>query len=779
MRPFRLVAPVLTCLALGAVPAFGVDCRLAGDVAPGVLDASVSPSLFVTEGDGRITVADVVAILRGAVGLSRLTPPTGSTCPVLPGDLSPGVRDLTTSPPTWRPTGDGRLDVADVVLALRAAVGMDAMETPSAASEARLVQIPACPDLEAWIKGSALRAIDAGAYWWYPWWGVGGPVPAGDGDVVQAGGAEGGRSASRTNVQEAGVDEADIVKNDDTYIYALSAGRVMVVRAWPADDLQLVATIPVEGWANGMYLLDGRLVVLSVTWEAPGAASGALIAPEAMGGTTKVSVFDVTIPEEPLLQRELYVEGWLQSSRVVDGRLLLVLYHALHGPAAPDWTGDEATWRQALRDAVRASTLDQWLPHLVDARFDGAAWDVSRGRVVPCDQVFRPYDVDQLGLTSILSIDPAGVEPNGGVAVAAAASATYASPTTLVVAETRWRADGVTQGTSRLHAFDLATDVAHPEYLASGGVPGMVPTPFALDVEGDQLRVATHVWTWSGETWSSVHVLRKPAVGQDMQVVGAVTGIAPGEQLRAVRFQTKRAFLVTFRQVDPLFTVDLTVPSAPTVLGELQVTGFSTYLHPLGEDHLIGVGTEVDPATQRQLGLQVSLFDVADLTMPELLDREVVDTGWSWSAAQQDHHAFNWFPEHQALALPVVHVQYEIGPTGEWLSRSFNGIHVYRIEPATGVTLLGALDLLGVTGGDTLPLSASPWCAQVQRSVFIEDRLYAISDAGIAVAPLSALDTPLDTVAFPPPAGLDGWCGCLDCTVGTEDGDASGGAPGG
>jgi len=199
---------------------------------------------------------------------------------------------------------------------------------------------------------------------------------------------------------------------------------------------------------------------------------------------------------------------------------------------------------------------------------------------------------------------------------------------------------------TEVHRFDLGRPGA-PAYVASGKVPGRLLNQYALSEHEGHLRVATTLTTGDGRSSASgVHVL---ATGT-MAEVGKVGGLGAGERIYSVRFIGPVGYVVTFRQVDPLYTLDLRDPAAPRTTGELKITGYSAYLHPGAEGRLIGIGQEASEQG-RTLGTQVSLFDVSDPAAPRRLSQLFQkDSG---SEAEWDPHAFLHWPETGITVVPL------------------------------------------------------------------------------------------------------------------------------
>ena len=250
------------------------------------------------------------------------------------------------------------------------------------------------------------------------------------------------------------------------------------------------------------------------------------------------------------------------------------------------------------------------------------------------------------------------------------------------------------------------------------------------------LRVASTEFDWwwgttpDREQASSVSVLADDGLG-NLREVGYVGGLGPGERIFAVRFMGDKGYIVTFEQIDPLFTLDLSDPAFPRVVCELEVTGFSSYLHPIGDDWLLAVGQEANEEG-RIIGLAVSIFDVRDFENPKLAHRHLVEgeeDTWSWSEALHDHHAFTY--HRGVLSIPAY-----IGGDGE----RFSGLLVLAVDPEDGIFEIGRIDHQDLSDGDHT--------AWMRRSVYIEDAIYSLSSAGVKVNSLHNPEVELAKVPF-------------------------------
>jgi uncharacterized secreted protein with C-terminal beta-propeller domain len=349
---------------------------------------------------------------------------------------------------------------------------------------------------------------------------------------------------------------------------------------------------------------------------------------------------------------------------------------------------------------------------------------------VGCRSVSRPAQFAGVGMVSVLTVGATDtLRLLDTDAILTDGDLVYASPTSLYVATPRWATPAAAEssspprGATLIHKLDTS-DPARTVHRASGAVRGYLLNQFSLSEYQGNLRVASTEepdwWSPPGggarpsESLVTVLAERQGRLAQ----VGQVDGLGRGERTYAVRFLGARGYVVTFRQTDPLFTLDLSDPAHPAVRGELKIPGFSSYLHPIDETTLIGVGQAADDGGRVQ-GTQVSLFDVSDLAAPRRIAQRALDT--DWSEAESDHHAFLYWPARNLLVLPVQ----TYGETG---ATSFLGAVGLDVTRANGITPIARVRHPDDPG--------SP----VRRSVVVGDALYTVSDTGV-------LGSSLDTLA--------------------------------
>lgn len=590
------------------------------------------------------------------------------------------------------------------------------------------------------------------------WGGVAAPQATNAED--SASGGTGG-SYSTTNVQEIGVDESDIVKNDGQTIYSLSRNRVYITKATPPGELAELARIDVEDNADSLYLNGDRLVVLSrrygsFYWEDWGTggdfgwavpANASVVETAGVWGDrprTTVAIYDVTDPANPVAVTTLRLEGDLVSSRMIESALHVI---TTTYPELP------ANLTAATIDAI---PLEDWIPDLQVSNSSGTV--VWSGDVATWSDFYRPIDPDGYQITSVVTLNVTDSDPAGGLkttAISANAGTIYASPDSLYITDQQYSADGFTyHEDTMIHKLIFTGNGT--DYVASGLVPGRLLSQYSLGEHEGYLRVASHVSTSTMTSFTesnSVFVLGE-AEGE-LTIVGKIEGIAEGEQIYAARFLGDRGFLVTFRRIDPLFTLDLADPANPKVAGELKVPGYSDHIQLLDENHLLTVGKDAQDAGSFAWvqGVQLSVFDITDFANPQLLHKQVIGGRGTNSEANTNPKAFNYFAPLNALALPID--LYDGSTSGpEYGQHSFTGLYVYRVTVENGFELLGR-----IASADGMQ---SNGCYRgyygSTRGVFIDGTVYSVTERGVKAAALPDASTLVGQTTFSDPPSLYDEC---------------------
>lgn len=668
----------------------------------------------------------------------------------------------------------------------------------TAAREVTLVQYETCQALETDLKKRAVEELDAMILNYQRWWGddlAGGDgdgAPPADGEGASGddgGGREEGTDYSGTNNQEDGVDEADMVKTDGYHVYLVNGNKLHVFDVPEFGQLEPAAEIDLEGYPYDLVLdaEAGKAAVFSFVSvtdlpeehplrELARREDATEAMPYRTYGLTKVSVFDVEDAAAPALDREVWVEGWYQTARRTEHSVRLVTSGNILVPGLDDFwsyaydgSGNEVDWdeiRARAASRIAAAKLGDMMPRMYERRPDG---EVSIRSLAgsACQEFYRPTDSAGRSTTTVLSFDITASELAVDADTVVSNWATvYASRDRLYLAEYAWDwwwgwsrlAPGeIYTPSTNIHAFDVSRP-GRASYVGSGRVEGTLWDQFNLSEKDGRLRVAvtTNPWRMWAEgddgteevpvSESHIYVLEER--GGALETIGHLGGIAPEEQIFAARFVGDEAFLVTFLQIDPLFTIDLSDPTAPRVLGELEVPGFSTYLHPVNEDRLLAIGVG---APEDGWNVKVSLFDVSDRTAPALMDGEELQIeGWSWSEAQYDHHAFQYFAPKKMLAIPMSGYSYNEQTGGDW--RWHSRLQLIGVDPDAGLELKGSIDHSRFFQGE------QDWWygADVRRSIFMGDFIYVISSRAITVNRLDDLGE-VTAAELPAPEGAYWW----------------------
>lgn len=437
-----------------------------------------------------------------------------------------------------------------------------------------------------------------------------------------------------------------------------------------------------------------------------------------------VVVLDITDRASPRVLRELEVEGYYNSSRKVGSSIYLVTNKSIWRPWHYYWEGAGPREKQE-------------------------AYILPRVRDTAAGQGFREVGLDELHyfpgfeqanylLLTGFSLERLE-EPADISAYLGSSQGIYASRESLYVTlgHTRWDGRGIYHSSTRV--FKFALEGGTIGYVARGEVPGTILNQFSMDEFRDNFRIATT----TGDMWRDDEFTSKNNVyilNGDLEIIGRLEGIAPTERIYAMRFMGEKGYMVTFRQVDPFFVLDLKDPEKPEMLGYLKIPGYSDYLHPYDEDHILGFGKEVEEEGEFALdaGFKMALFDVSDVEAPvEKFKLEVGHRGTD-SELLRDHRALLFSREKDIIAFPISIRERPEDFTGGapfwgWNRLVFAGAQVYGLDLEQGFTLRGEITHLGP---GELPEDYYYWYGHrsfIQRILYIGDNLYTLSPRKVEV----------------------------------------------
>lgn len=602
-----------------------------------------------------------------------------------------------------------------------------------------------------------------------------------------------GTEFSTTNIQVAGVDEADIVKTDGTYIYTLSTGDryfgyynedvigedservtgniLVITKAYPAESAEVLSKAELgEFYPSEIFIEGDRLLIFGYTYEeipipepkiAPGSGSaGAPIVEEMIypypyrTALTTVLLYDVGDRSDPEMIRKVDFEGSYLTSRKIGS----IVYFVMN--SYPRWDILPAEDNGFITpDAVNS---------LIPVYRDSASVSVLAGDeadfepACSCEEVgyFDPVQAERFVTLASIPMDDDDGEIVKEVIIGSGENV-YASLENLYIAESIWpywgtrmleASDGGdnSEPTQRtvIHKFGL--DNGAISYQGNGEVPGYVLNQFSMDENNGYFRIATTVGRLSrsgSSTTNNVYIL-----DSSLERAGEIEDIAPGESIYSARFIGDRGYLVTFKKIDPFFVIDLSDPSNPKVLGKLKIPGYSDYLYPYDENHIIGIGKDTAEAEESMgdfawyRGVKMAVFDVTDVSNPVELHKVIIGDRGTDSEALNDHKAFLFDRDKNLLVIPITLAEIpEYAKEGTTRSNQY-GDYVYQGAYVYDLSLESGFDLKGrithYDNDDAFEKSGFYWGDQgynIRRSLYIGDVLYTISNSKIKANMLSDL----------------------------------------
>jgi hypothetical protein len=602
---------------------------------------------------------------------------------------------------------------------------------------------------------------------------------------------------SQTNLQEQGVDEADQVKADSNgYLYIAHQNFLVIEKAFPANAMAQLSALDLGGRITGLYLLEAESTVialvnkqdylfLSGSLAQVSTDSSAIVSTTEYDPAFDIVVVDISDKSAPSIKSRVRIDGSLVSSRLIDQRLHVLSNHPINPPTSiysdqdlqalltqyqqdysqadePAYELVAASIRVYLSSSIESMSVEDWLPKVSYP----LSMDQNSTVVLTCDSIYTPtVNLANSGLMTLSSIDAdatnldqLGLLGNGWLS--------YSTVNDFFFAQSSggWWWSRSQNQQSAIHHFSIGKQ--QPEYRASGLVDGYINDSFSMSYRDNYLRVAT---TTSGngptpgdQSSNHLYVLSDSSSGI-MQTTGLVSNFAPGERIQSARFFQDKAFVVTFRQVDPLFAFDLSQADNPRIVSELKIPGFSRYIHAIDSNTLLTIGRDGDDLGLNE-GISVKLFDVSDLTSMRLLSSYNPDVGnYSWSAANWDHHAFTYYAPLDLLSIPVS----SFDRTNDV---AFSGLIALDIDLINGqINELGRVnhdDLLAQTCSVQSSLCGLPsyygsWLSQPNRSIIMqsgnENFLYSLSGIGLKATDLNDFSSNAGSLLLPALSGLENY----------------------
>jgi uncharacterized secreted protein with C-terminal beta-propeller domain len=511
-------------------------------------------------------------------------------------------------------------------------------------------------------------------------------------------------SHSTTNIQVAGVDEADIVKVDDRgYLYVVSGNVVYILKAYPPAQGQIVSKISFDDlYLIGIFVQGNMLAVLGSDYTFPRIYDRYPV----VDVKTFVKVYNVDDPSNPSLARDFTISGSYFNSRMIGDYVYFVVSKAAYlvdeTPYLPEINSDQKIIRIAPTDIRYFNGTDDYFQYTTFV-----AMNLKNTTEAP---VYLPI---MLGGTCSM----------------------YVSLKNVYVTSRGWNGNTT--------IYRICVQGSNMTCEATGAVPGRERNQFSMDEYNDYFRIETTTWDPNYTRQTNLYVL-----DMNLSVVGKLEGLAPGENFHSARFMGDRAYFVTFKKTDPLFVIDLSQPTNLSVLGELHIPGYSDYLHPYDETHLIGVGKHTVEAEEGDFawyqGIKMSLFDVSDVANPVQTDSVIIGDRGSDSPVLYDHKAFLFDKSRSLLIIPILEAKIDESKYGSEVppyaygEPVWQGAYIFDVSLFHGFLLEGRITHL--ENGMNI-YEESYW---VKRSVYIENVLYTISSRKVGLNKLDDLSPILE-----------------------------------
>ncbi|MEK4484489.1 beta-propeller domain-containing protein [Psychrobacillus sp. FSL H8-0484] len=537
-----------------------------------------------------------------------------------------------------------------------------------------------------------------------------------------------GGDYSTTNNQVEGVDEADMVKTNGSHIFSISENNVVIVNVEDSVNMKEEAKIRFtdEFYPNQLLLSDKTLMVIGQKNNIPLVIEADNTEEKEQKSTeetkkiaqpidsmTTVYFYDISNPKHPQLLREIATEGYMVGARLTDN----ILYYVTS--VYPRYSIMEGNEDVELRPYTHDSSR-----YLLPKPLSYSDISILPSTLVANYSVITAIDVENLLENKVIT-----------KAYLGGSEQLYMSQDNLYLTSTYYDSSNTNQNAREMiwnpgkmdtEVFKFALNNTSVEFVGSSRLSGTILNQFSMDEHDGYFRAVTT----KGNRWDENEVSENNLFILDnkMKQVGSLTGLAKDERIYSARFMGDKAYMVTFKETDPLFVIDVATPSAPKVLGELKIPGFSNYLHPLDENHLIGFGYETKVVPQEGSkeprimteGMKISLFDVTDLANPKELDTEIIGEQGTYSAIQHDHHALFQHRDKNLYGFPVSIYGKEEGQ--EYNQFKQDGALIYEITPEKGIVLKG--DLLKPENPAQL---YEDWEEMIQRILYVEDSLYTIA----------------------------------------------------
>ncbi len=668
---------------------------------------------------------------------------------------------------------------------------------------------------------------------------------------------------SGTNIQVEGVDEADIVKSDGKYIYAVSGSKISVIDAYPAESASIVSTIDFDGAIHEIFVNGDKLIFFGQKREEQPVPANddtemmeekMMIYPRYSPKTT-VMVYDISNRQNPQVAENIELDGSYHDSRMIGKYVYAIAnqptYYAEGNEIATPriCSGGRCIHTEAHEifyfggapgntfTTIAAVNIEA--PQNIESNV--ILTSHTQNMYVSENNIYLTYtrwlsEIDYIDrMVEIINpIVPQDVQAkiNAAMALEVSKNTKWQAVTDIMEShmatlssderrEIEQKAQKeleklmieIEKERQKTIVQKISINNGNIEYIGSGKVPGNTLNQFSMDEYNGYFRIATTTSGGGGiimprtmvavsertemvqidsieaptgmvtaseaestsssttppsagisleeqkrmeEITSVREVISRPpkrslsknhvyVLDKSLDIVGSLEDLAPGERIYSVRFMGEKAYMVTFKQVDPLYVIDLSNPHNPNVLGYLKIPGVSDYLHPYDENHVIGVGRDAT-VDGRMQGMKLSLFDVSDVSNPKEISQYIIGERGTNSEALNDHKAFLFSREKNLLVMPV-----QVSEGGVW--NAFQGAYVFHLDIANGFSLNGKIT--HIEGAAPEDKYRYDYASRIRRSLYIDDVLYTLSEkmlkmnSLIDIAEINKIDLPYEEQKYP------------------------------
>lgn len=526
---------------------------------------------------------------------------------------------------------------------------------------------------------------------------------------------------SKTNTQVQGVDEADIVKTDGTYIYYLTNEKLTIINTENASQMKEMSTIKFDETftPEELFLNNDKLIVIGTRYEYDKTERKIgidedYLYPNYMDKTyTSAKLYNVKDKINPTLERTVEVEGNYLTARMIGSNVYIV--------------SNKYMYYAYICNTYKSTELneDDFKPHYLDTATSNETKSIN------FDCIYYIPEFEDTNYLNIVAFNITNNQEANVESYLGAGEEIYASKENLYVTKTKYdyEKNNKTSITTEIYKFNLNN--ANCTFAKAGDVPGSVLNQFSMDECNGYFRIATTDSTsWNSESnTNNLYVLN-----ENLETIGKIEGLAKGERIYSVRFMGNRAYMVTFVETDPLFVIDLSNPTTPTVLGELKIPGYSKYLHPYDETHLIGIGEDTEVVNYgygdrvETNGMKMAMFDVTDPNNPQELYNVKIGEKGTYSELLYNHKALLFSKEKNIIAFPV-------SITEDDYKVTFQGAIVY------GVSLEKGFELKTKISNSATDYDRYYSRNRVERIIYIKDTLFTLSNGLIKAVDLNTFET--------------------------------------